>query len=206
MKKSEKILIGITLISLAACSSQQVKEEAKVTKAAGEPPVLVNDALQASGQNPPMTVVKGDKTLNLVRLMDGGICKNPLEGTKGSFLVYADPEDIKRIKRDKGEQIFSDFEAKIQHLASEALGEAVEKTNLSEDPFALGNDEAQEKLAKQLSGSFHEAIAEPINAFQKETSLTIDVVAYPPSFIFFQKGCDTSYLEQESQDSESPIK
>ena len=67
-----------------------------------------------SGQNPPLTLVKGNKTLNLVRIMDGGACKNDYQGVKGAFLVYADPTDIDRIKRDKGPQIFSDFESKIQ--------------------------------------------------------------------------------------------
>ena len=70
---------------------------------------MANEAESMSGQNPPMTIMKGEKKLNLVRIMDGGICKNEFQGAKGAFLLYADSNDIERIKREKGAAIFSDF-------------------------------------------------------------------------------------------------
>jgi len=148
-----------------------------------------------SGQNPPMTIMKDGKKLNLVRVMDGGICKNEFQGAKGAFLFYADPNDIERIKREKGTTVFGVFETRIQTIAGDALQEAVDKTNLSEDPFALGDDEAQQKLAKQLTQNFRNAAAYAIDGFQKETTLTIDITAFPPSLIFYQKGCEVTQDE-----------
>ncbi len=66
--------------------------------------------------------------------MDGGACKNDFQGAKGAFLLYADPADIDRIKREKGPRIFSDFENKIQAFSTDALQEAINATNLAEDP------------------------------------------------------------------------
>ncbi len=159
---------------------------------------IVDDSAQGSGQNPPLTQIKDDKTLNLVRIMDGGACKNDLQGAKGAFLLYADPADIERIKSEKGPQIFSDFENKIQLFSTAALQDAINATNLAEDPFALGADEAQEKLTKQLSKNFRNSIANAVNSFQKETTLTIDVMPFAPSFIFYQQGCAATHLEPEN--------
>lgn len=122
--------------------------------------------------------------------MDGGACKNDFQGIKGAFLIYADPTDVERIKREKGTQIFSDFENKIQSFSAQALQEAINETNLAEDPFALGADEAQEKLTKQLSNNFRSSIAEPIKRFQQQTTLTIDIIPFIPSLFFYQHGCE----------------
>lgn len=198
MKASIQVLISIVFITLTACSTQEVKQDAKSLPAPDKSPAAADNSLQNSGQNPSPTWIKGNKTLNLVRAMDGGACKNDFQGARGTFLIYADPADIERIKRDKGPQIFSDFETKIQTFSTQALQEAINATNLGEDPFALGADEAQEKLAKQLSDNFRESVASPINTFQKETSLTIDVVPFASSFIFYQQGCEATHPEPEN--------
>lgn len=198
MKASVKILISMAFIALTACSTQEVKQDTKPMPTPDKVPAIIEDSSQSSGQNPPLTWVKDDKTLNLVRIMDGGACKNDFQGAKGAFLVYADPADIERIKREKGTQIFSDFENKIQALSTEALQQAINATNLAEDPFALGADEAQEKLTKQLSNNFRNSIADAVNLFQKETTLTIDIVPFTPSFIFYQQGCEATHLEPEN--------
>ena len=130
-----------------------------------------------------------------------GICKNEFQGAKGAFLLYADPSDIDRIKREKGAAVFSAFETKIQDLSGDVLLEAIDKTNLSEDPFALGEDEAQEKLAKKLAHNFRNAASDAIDTFQKETTLTIDIAAFPPSFVFYQKGCEITQVEPNKSDS-----
>lgn len=195
MKASVQILIGMAFIALTACSTQEVKQDTKAMSTPDKLPAITNDSLQSSGQNPPLTLIKDDKTLNLVRIMDGGACKNDFQGAKGAFLVYADPTDIERIKRDKGPQIFGDFENKIQTFSTQALQEAINATNLAEDPFALGADEAQEKLTKQLFNNFRSSSADAVKLFQKETTLTIDVVPFAPSFIFYQQGCEATHLE-----------
>ncbi len=121
--------------------------------------------------------------------MDGGICKNEYQGVKGAFLLYADPNDIKRIKEKKGTGIFRSFETKIQELTADVLHEAIEKTNLSEDPFILSEEDAQQKLANELVKNFRIAAAKANKKFKKETSLTIDIIAFPPSLVFYQKSC-----------------
>jgi hypothetical protein len=195
MKAGVKFLTFITLIALAACSTQEVKQDVASDTAPDKSPTMVNEAGPMSGQNPPMTIMKDGKKLNLVRVMDGGICKNEFQGAKGAFLFYADPNDIERIKREKGTTVFGVFETRIQTIAGDALQEAVDKTNLSEDPFALGDDEAQQKLAKQLTQNFRNSAADAIEGFQKETTLTIDITAFPPSLIFYQKGCEVTQDE-----------
>ena len=197
MKVGVKILTIMTLITLAACSTQEVKQDTTTDTDPDKSPRMANEGEPMSGQNPPMTIMKDGKKLNLVRVMDGGICKNEFQGAKGAFLFYADPNDIERIKREKGTTVFGAFETRIQTIAGDALQEAVDKTNLSEDPFALGDDGAQQKLAKQLTQNFRNAAADAIDGFQKETTLTIDVTAFPPSLIFYQKGCEVTQDEPE---------
>ena len=199
-----KFLLTLLCISLAGCSSQEVKEPDTATIPVAKTPESTapsKQAVQTSGANPPMTITKGNKQLNLMRILDGGICKNDLQGAKGTFLLYADSSDIDRIKKEKGSAIFKTFETKIQEISSTILQTAIENTNLGEDPFALGADEAQQKLAAQLMVSFREAAVEPVNKFQKETTLTIDITAFQPSLLFFQKGCDESKLDAEGKDS-----
>lgn len=211
MKTSVKVLVSMIFMVMAACSTQEVKQASqaaptadKAESATDKASTLANEALQMSGQNPAMTLTKAGKTLKLVRIMDGAACKNELEGAKGAFLLYAEPNDVDRIKREKGSKIFGDFEVKIQAFSTDALQRAMEATNLAPDPFALGNDEAQEKLAKQLSNNFSAAVADAITKFQQETTLMIDVIAFQPSFVFFQNGCEVTQLEQGNGGAESP--
>ena len=147
--------------------------------------------------------MKNGKTLNLVRIMDGGICKNEFQGAKGVFLLYVDPNDIKRIKEQKGAAIFSTFETDIQKISGDALHAAIDQMNLSEDPFSLGEDEARQKLAQKLMYQFRNASTDIIASFEKKTSLTIDITAFPPSLEFYQKGCDATTIDTVSTDKVS---
>ena len=190
---SRVIIFTIALSSvLSGCSSPPVKPQ-DVIESNNETPPLEQE-IQAdnfnSPINPPLTSMKDNKTLNLVRVMDGGICKNELQGVSGSFLLYADPHDIERIKREKPLEIFNSFEQKIQDISSKALEQAIEETNLGIDPFSLGEDAAREKLAVQLSDHFRDATQSPLESFRLETTLTIDVMPFEPSLIFYQNGCD----------------
>ncbi|MDO9141166.1 MAG: hypothetical protein Q7U38_12660 [Methylobacter sp.] len=198
MKTSTHILFSMALLTLAACSIQEVKQDTKTAPATDTLAAITGGDMQGSGQNPPLTQIKGGKILNLVRIMDGGACKNDFQGTKGVFLVYADPDDIERIKREQGTQVFAEFESEIQHLSTDALQDAINATNLAEDPFSLGADEAQEKLGKQLSNNFRNSIAQRIKDFQQKTGLTIDVTPFAPSLFFYQQGCDATQLEPEN--------
>jgi len=194
MHKPTYLLIAISLLTVTACTSQPVKDAQPVPA----PPANATPA--TSEQTPPLTEFKNGKTLNMVRVMDGAACKNDLQGVKGTFLVYANPEDIERIKREKGAQIFADFEIKIQNLASEALQTATDATNLAEDPFAISAQVVQQKLANQLNANFQDSIAAGLKRFQQDTTLSIDIVPFPPSLIFYQKDCEATQLEpDESQ-------
>jgi hypothetical protein len=208
MNASVKFLISLTFITLAACSTQEVKQ-------AATPPPNNTTSIQdrsstaatetVSGQSPPMTIMKGDKKLNLVKIMDGGICKNEYQGATGAFLLYADTKDIERIKSEKGVAAFKTFETKIQDLSADVLQEAIDKTNLSEDPFALGEDEAQQKLATKLINNFRDAAVSAVKTFKQETTLTIDITAFPPSLIFYQKGCEANHIDPEKTESDNQL-
>ena len=202
MKACVKILTVTIFSALVACSSQEIKQEAEAKSEPVEP-VVSDESLQLSGQNPAMTITKDGKTLNLVRIMDGGACKNELQGVKGVFLIYADPDDIARIKQEKGAAVFAEFENKIQAFSSTVLEDTVNAVNLAEDPFALGEDEAQQKLARTLSIEFRRKIEAPAAEFQKETSLNIEVVPFPPSLIFYQNGCDAAHIEPGTESNGS---
>lgn len=188
-----KIFTAVTVTLLSACSTQPAQRQ-NITAVEAEPKPHPQEETLPPGYNasinPPLTITQGGKTLNLVRVMDGGICKNELQGASGSFLVYADPQDIERIKREKPKEIFKDFETKIQNFSSEILEQAIDQTNLAVDPFSLGDDVMQEKLAAQLTKNFHKAARKPLAVFTRETTLTIDITPFPPSLIFYQKGCD----------------
>ncbi len=201
-----KFLPTLLFVTLAACSTQEVKQTEAAPSVATEKSKSVaqrTEAQQVDGLTPPMTLMKGDKKLQLVKIMDGGICKNAYQGAKGAFLLYADTSDIERIKREKGTAIFRSFESKIQDLSGNVLQAAIDETNLAEDPFSLGEDEAQQKLASKLVTNFRNAATPVVSQFQKETSLTIDITAFQPSLIFYQKGCDESRLEQEDPNPKS---
>lgn len=187
-------VVAISLLS--ACSTQPVqRQDAAAATVKPLPQQEKPSDNYDAANNPPLTMLKGAKTLNLVRVMDGGICKNELQGASGSFLLYADPKDIERIKREKSKVIFKDFEVKIQNLASEILESAINQTNLTVDPFSLGDDVMQERLAAELTKNFRNAASRPLDAFTRETTLTIEVMPFSPSLIFYQKGCDVSRFE-----------
>lgn len=191
MKVRKQTLASIAVMILigTGCSTQEVKRDV-----ATEPASENAAALALSKKEPPGVVLKGDKPLNLVRLMDGAVCKSDQQGAKGEFLLYADPADIDRIKLDKGEKIFNEFEQKIETFSAAAFEEVINTTSLTADPFALGEQEAHQKLAEQVARSFKSQVATDIDKFQQETTLTIDVVAYPDSFTFYRNGCDIAKM------------
>ncbi|MGR8940176.1 MAG: hypothetical protein ACU83V_09070 [Gammaproteobacteria bacterium] len=196
-----KFAAAFAVLLLGACSTQHVKPQGKETDAVAPARQPEKEALTVDSNDgfaPPLTMTKDNKKLNLVRIMDGGICINHLQGARGSFLVYADPDDIERIKREKPKEIFNDFELKIQNFSSEVLEKAIKQMDLSIDPFSLGDDVMQQKLAEQLIINFRAAAQPSLSAFKRETTLTIDVAPFSPSLIFYQKGCaigDTDHID-----------
>jgi hypothetical protein len=207
MKASLTLLMLGTVCLLAACSTPKINPEpVEVVTPKPVTPAIRPDNSLFSGENPEMTMMKDGKKLSLVRIMDGAACKNPLEGVKGTFLVYADLSDIERIKRERGAKVFSEFEHKIQDFSETVLQQAVNDTNLDDNPFALGKDEARETLAKQLSASFKNAARDAIAKFEQETTLTINIAPFAPSLVFYQQGCEAAIDETVGSESEPPLK
>lgn len=190
MKAFVRVFISVAFMGFSACSTQQLPKDTTVAPIPEKKPVTSqNNKELDTSKKPPMTISKDGKTLNLVRVMDGGVCKDSHEGVKGTFLVYANAEDIERIKRAQGAKIFATFETQIQSLAETGLMDAINKTNLAANPFSLGADEAKENMVRDLNQNFRLAVANPIKKFEADTSLAIDVDTYPPSLEFFQQGC-----------------
>ncbi|MFA5982493.1 MAG: hypothetical protein WC782_00605 [Methylococcaceae bacterium] len=199
MKANLKTSIGFVFLLLSACTvngpGQNIEPVAvPVQKIPKVPP----QADTESSQNPPLTALKNGRTLRLVRIMDGGSCKDNRQGAKGVFLLYAEPTDVERIKHEQGAKVFTGFEKRLETIASTALQEAINGINFDEDPFSLGEDDAQSKLSLQLSNFFRSAVASPLDSFSKTTTLTVDVVSFPPSFIFFREGCNAKLLQSEN--------
>ena len=172
------VVIGCVGV-LCSCATQEVKQ--KTPEGRG---------IEFSKNEPSAVILKGNQPLELVRVMDGGVCKNTQQGAQGEFLVYADQIDIERIKREQGEKMFSNFEQKIEHFASLAFEKAVHDFDFTQ----LANGDAQRKMSEKLAENFKVAVAEPVNQFQQETTLTLDVVAFPSAIIFYTKGCNTSEM------------
>ena len=202
MNLSVKILLGCLVSGLMACAGDGTSHQLS-----NKQPVENNTASTQkevplpAKQEPSMTMSKNGKTLALVRMMDGAVCKNDQEGVTGTFMVYANPDDITRIKHDQGNKVFSEFETKIAAFSERVLQQAVDKTNLAADPFALGDDVAQQKLAQQLDTNFRLSVSEAIANFEKETTLTIDVSPLPTSFVFYQNGCNAHLPELTDNDN-----
>lgn len=205
MKVRLSFLLSACLL-LAACATEKPKEPPAPAPNLVPVPPADNRAQQPGleGPAPAMTIDKAGKKLSLVRVMDGAACKSPLEGAKGTFLVYADLNDIERIKKQQGPKVFREFELKIQTFSEAVLQEALDNTNLADNPFALGQDEAYQQLATQLSENFQQAANAAIAKFEQETSLTINVTPFAPSLVFFRDGCQAVLDEPEDTGTKPP--
>lgn len=199
MKLFTVFFLGLSAVLMTACTSHPARlAPTEVDQEAKEASPPLTGEQPEPGETPPFNVLKQNKTLKLVRIMDGGACKNSLEGARGEFLIYADPQDIERIKKEKPAEIFQELESKIEDFSSHALQQAIEATNLSQDPFSLGEDADQDKLARQLIKNFQAAAQPAIDDFQRDTTLTIDVIPFSPSLVFYQKGCELTHINSDS--------
>lgn len=139
---------------------------------------------------PPQISSKNGKELKLVRAMEGGACNAKDQGAKGVFLVYADPNDIERIKTEKGAGVFQQYESRIERFSLLAFQESVAATNIADNPFALDNDDAQKQVTQQLTSNFAGFSKSAISHFESSTGLTIDVVPFSPSMVFLLEECN----------------
>jgi len=126
--------------------------------------------------------------------MEGGACKDDERGAKGVFLVYANSEDIERIKKEQGNDVFGGFERQIRDFSLVGFQKAVTESNLGVDPFALDANDAQRKAADELAEKFSRNIAETVKDFNRATTLTIDVEPLRRSFVIYINGCEATHL------------
>ena len=178
-----------TSLALIGCTPQTrppIEAETVPSKIVSAPVIqAIPDAAK-----PAPSKLKGNRSLKLIKLLDGGVCKDDQQGVMGVFLLYASPEDFERIKQANGTEIFKDFEAEIQAFSLHAFKHAVNSTHIAINPFALDQDDARNQVATELIRKFNTAIQPDIAAFEQKSSLTIDIEPFSRSFQFYINGCE----------------
>lgn len=194
MKKILSLLETFLYLTLISCASNQAMKKEDITKLSPDKTFQSDsEPLKDNSSLPPAKLNKGGKSLRLVRVMEGGSCKNDTQGAKGVFLTYADPDDVERIKRERGSEIFANFEKQIQGFSLAAFDKAVKSTEIAIDPFALDTDDAQSKLFDKLAEAFKRNVNKDITAFEAKTSLTIDVIPFRRTFEFYINNCEATH-------------
>ncbi|MGH8550735.1 MAG: hypothetical protein ACRERU_19470 [Methylococcales bacterium] len=183
------ILIA-TLLSVSSCATQ--KQAIEKTPAPTEEPAESEISEATAPNAPPQTLFKNGEKLRLVRVMDGGACNSEDQGARGLFLLYAEPKDIEKIKKQKGTKVFEQFEHDIESLSLQALQESIGVINFADNPFALDVEDALGQVVQQLIAHFKKNAASPIENFESNSGLTIDVVPFSPSVGFLLENCNAT--------------
>ena len=168
------------LLSIMACSQTSLEPVAEVSVA----PVQKKIAMK-----PVMQLQKQGKRLQLVRMMEGGACKNIQQGVAGVFLVYADPEASETIKATQGDAVFVDFERQIEVFSTRALQSALVQLDFNANPFAFDEADRAEKLASDLERLFIQAVQADVEAFEQQTEMLIEVRPLLDSLQFYLDDC-----------------
>lgn len=191
MNKSFILIVSLLSFFLSACSTQPVVQSQDVQPEVESYQIADEEAESGiSLPAPDLYRVKDGKTLKLIKLMEGGACKNDSEGVVGMFMLYADPDDIERIKQQQGNGVFADFEEGIEELAMLALQQAIEELDFNEDPFAIDDEDIQRKQAEALMPLFKDSVTGSLVEFENETTLTIDLLPMQNSLYFYLDGCE----------------
>ncbi|NOR80229.1 MAG: hypothetical protein GQ529_05255 [Methyloprofundus sp.] len=182
------LIFSILLPLFSACSTQTIQPapnsaSTPVDSEVSIDPISDKSSLPIAG----LTHIKSGKTLKLVRIMEGGVCKNKQQGAVGMFRLYASPTDITQIKKNQGPEVFSDFELQIQGFSMLALQHAINLLDFQDTAST------QQQLAKKLTKSFSGLIADAIAKFETKTTLIIDVIPIQESMIIYLEGCETPH-------------
>ncbi len=191
MHHANKLLFTLPLLLLSACATQPTPTPD--SKPAASTPEKTGDTVILKKTIAPETLSrqKNDKELKLVRVMEGGACKNERQGVTGMFMLYAHPADVERIKKARGPKVFAGFERDISKFSMQALQKAVNGSEFSK--FVYIEEEtkaAKKKTTAQLLKKFDDHVATAISQFEKETTLTITVEPSVESLQFYVDGCD----------------
>ncbi|MEQ1636236.1 MAG: hypothetical protein ABL903_06055 [Methylococcales bacterium] len=192
-----KLLTMLSLLALSACTSTP-KIQTPETPAVTNDQTIINKIPKAEG-DPPMTILKAGKPMQLVRMMEGGACKNPQQGVKGVFLLYADADDVQRIKTQQGNQVFAEFEKTITDFSVVALQTVVNKINFGTDTPNSDPKVTHQNLTQQFQPLFQAAIASSITNFQTKSTLKIAVQPFDADLVFYKNGCEATKDAQENE-------
>lgn len=180
------MIFSILLTTLSACSNQlKLEQDSSLT------PIDSEITLHPLDQQNPFsvdetTLIKSGRALTLVKIMEGGACKNEQQGAIGLFRLYANKEDIARIRKTQGSDIFSDFERQIQNFSMQALQSAIQQLNFQ-------GDSSNQQLSANLIRLFSSLIANDISEFETKTKLLIDVSPIEDSLVFYLVGCNVPH-------------
>lgn len=190
-----KVLAVMMILSasLAACTVEPVREP--VDEELDEFFVYQADPMETSEDVPSPTHIKEGRELRLVRVMEGGVCKNEREGVEGLFLLYADTDDVERIKTTYGAQVFGEFEREIETISAMALQETIKGIYLGGDSIFPDSPTSQQNMLNEFELQFADTIERAIDDFQQKTTLTIDILPFIPSLYFYSEGCELSHEE-----------
>lgn len=183
----------IVSASLAACTVEPVRDA--VDEEIDAFTVYQADPMDVSDNVPSPTHVKEGRELRLVRVMEGGVCKNEREGVEGLFLLYADTDDIERIKITEGALVFGEFEREIETISAMALQEAIKGIYLGGDSIFPDSPTSEQNMLNEFELQFADTIESAIDAFQQKTTLTIDILPFIPSLYFYSEGCELGHEE-----------
>ena len=188
--KHRKKTIPLSLLALtAACAT--VEQKPQIGPVTAYPETTVAKPAPSPAKTPfPRLKTNGHQELILVRMMEGGGCKNELEGARGEFLVYVNREDIKRIKADKGSGVFSEYDKQIQDFSLETFVEILRETRFIGNPFSSDNSDAAKQLAGELADKFEAKIKARQKQFEQETGLRVDIDPLRTSFEVSMDGCE----------------
>jgi len=186
MNITRKVTISILLAMLSACATQPVD---KVSSNAVDSEVSVTTL--STDELSGLTTIKAGKTLKLVRIMEGGACNEKQQGAVGMFNLYANLEDIGRIKQQQGPAIFTEFESRIENFSMRALQKAVDKIDFNSD--AQSKNAIQQQLAEKLNRLFISSIATDIAIFEVDTGLIIDEQFRLDSMMIYQSHCEIQH-------------
>lgn len=195
MNPSMFAILAIVSISLVACTSESVRS--KADEESEDFTFYPSEPMEASDDVPSPTHVKDGVMLRLVRVMEGGACKNEREGVEGLFLLYADPGDVERIKVTEGTRIFGDFEREVETISAMALQETIKSIYLGGDSLFPESPTSLQNMLNEFELQFADTIESAIDAFQQKTTLTIDILPFMPSLYFYNEGCELGHEETE---------
>ncbi|MGR9105486.1 MAG: hypothetical protein ACU843_01005 [Gammaproteobacteria bacterium] len=191
------MFIRVILITIALSFSACATRKPEMPGAAHPPEEETESAVTSSSRvkPPPQTTFKNERELKLVRVMEGGACNTENQGARGLFLVYAEPDDIERIKKEKGTSVFERFEHEIEDLSLQAWQESVNSVSISDNPFALDVEDALDQVVRRLIEKFKEFARSLIGQFESDSGMTIDVIPFSPSMSFILENCDENLHE-----------